>query len=57
MILVEDQKHGQIWIDVSGLNDESERLHSPLEVNVWLKESVDEDTAAIGKAERVDVIK
>ncbi|TCI56024.1 MULTISPECIES: hypothetical protein [unclassified Exiguobacterium] len=57
MILVEDQDRGQIWVDVSGLNDEIERLHSPLEVNVWLDESITEDTSTVGKAERIDVIK
>lgn len=57
MILVEDQERGKIWVDVSGLNDEIERLHSPLEVNVWLDEPVDEDNPIIGKAERIDVIK
>lgn len=57
MILVEDQTNGQIWVDVSGLNDGIERLHSPLEVNVWLDEPVDEDSPSIKKATRIDVIK
>lgn len=55
MILVEDQERGQIWVDVSDLKDEMERLHSPLEVNVWLDEPVTEDKP--GKAEQIDVIK
>ncbi|MCC5893461.1 hypothetical protein [Exiguobacterium sp.] len=57
MILIEDQTNGQVWVDVSGLNDGIERLHSPLEVNVWLDESTTEDTSTIEKAERIDVIK
>jgi len=57
MILVEDQKQDQIWVDVSNLNDRVEQLHSPLEVNVWLNKPINEENPAIAKAERVDVIK
>ena len=57
MMLVDDQSDGQVWVDMSDLNDEMERLHSPLEVNVWLDESTTDNTSAIGKAERIDVIK
>ncbi|MDL5376681.1 hypothetical protein QR695_06635 [Exiguobacterium mexicanum] len=57
MMLVEDQKQGQIWVDVSGLNDELEQLHSPVEINVWLGGPVAEDHLTVRKAERIDVIK
>lgn len=57
MMLVDNQSDGQVWVDMSDLNDEMEQLHSPLEVNVWLDESTTDNTSTIAKAERIDVIK
>jgi hypothetical protein len=53
-ILVDDKENGQIWIDVSKVND---KFFEKLEVLVWLDGDVIDTEPQEGTAERIDVVK
>lgn len=55
-ILVDDKDDGQIWVDISNLQDK-DKFIKPLEVIVWLEGNVKEGKPQEGVAKRVDIVK
>jgi hypothetical protein len=54
-ILLDDKDNGPIWLDLSEIKNWDD-YHSPLEVNVWLKDGITESDIQEGYAVNIQIV-